>query len=266
MTGSAQSDAVILERAGAVATITLNRPDVLNALNLGLAEAFRSVVLSLEVDRSVRCVVIRGAGRAFMAGGDIGSFHRNLDKLAGTVGALIDVYHDAVRALARMPKPVLGSLHGAVAGAGLSLALNTDLAIAADNTVFTSAYANLGTSPDGGSTFFLPRMVGLRRAMEIALLADRFDAAKALDFGIVNRIVPEAELAAETTRLAERLASGPTAAYASTKRLLYESLQRDLAGQLEAERAGFVECAGTRDFAEGVTAFMGKRKAEFGGE
>ena len=258
-------EVVILERAGAVTTVTLNRPAVLNALNHELAERLRTVFGELEADASVRCVVVRGAGRAFMAGGDIGGFHRSLERIAETVGDMIDVYHDAVQILARMRKPVLGSLHGAVAGAGVSLALNTDLAIAADNTVFALAYTNLGTSPDGGSTFFLPRMVGLRRAMEIALLADRFDAAKALELGLVNRIVPEADLAAETAKLAERLASGPTAAYASTKRLLLGSFERELPGQLEAERAGFVGCAGTQDFAEGVNAFIGKRKPEFKG-
>ena len=262
---TAGSETAIVEREGAVATVTLNRPAVLNALDLDLATRFRAIVLDLEADPSVRCVVIRGAGRAFMAGGDVASFHRGLDTIGTTVGGLIDVYHDAVRALTRMPKPVIGSLHGAVAGAGLSLALSTDLAIAADNTVFTLAYASIGTSPDGGSTFFLPRLVGLRRAMAIALLADRFDAAKALELGLVNEVVPEAEIGAATQRLARRLADGPTAAYAATKKLLQASFENGLAAQLEGERAGFVGSAHTKDFAEGVTAFVQKRKPQFGG-
>ena len=259
------SGPVLTERAGAVAVVTLNRPEVLNALDPALAEALRAAALELEADAAVRCVVIRGAGRGFMAGGDLAGFHAGLERIAATVGSLIDTYHDAVRAFLRMPKPVLASLHGPVAGAGLSLALNADLAIAADSAVFTLAYANIGTSPDGGASYFLPRMVGRRRAMEIALLADRFDAARALDLGLVNRVVPEAELAAETMALAERLAAGPTRAYAATKRLIHQSFEADFAAQLEAERAGFVGCAGTRDFAEGVTAFVEKRKPKFEG-
>jgi 2-(1,2-epoxy-1,2-dihydrophenyl)acetyl-CoA isomerase len=260
------SEPVLLERDGAVATIVLNRPDKLNALDHRLAEAFRSIVLDVERDEAVRCVVVRGAGRGFMAGGDVAGFHTELGPgIAGHVGRLIDLYHDAVRALARMPKPTLASLHGPVAGAGLSMALSTDLAIAADNTVFTLAYASIGTSPDGGATFHLPRIVGRRRAMEIALLSDRFDAARALDLGIVNKVVPEAQLAAETKALAARLASGATGALAAAKRLIDASFESDLASQLEAERAGFVACTTTSDFAEGVTAFVQKRKPEFHG-
>src|SRR3546814_10062817 len=131
-----------------------------------MAQAFRGAMLELEQDAAVRCVVIRGAGRGFMAGGDVAGFHRDLDRIETVAGDLIEVFHEAVKAVARMPKPVLASLHGPVAGAGLSLALATDLAIAADTAVFTLAYANIGVSPDGGSTFSLPRLIGMRRAME----------------------------------------------------------------------------------------------------
>lgn len=257
---------VIVERAGPVATVTLNRPQVLNALDLGMAQAFRTAMLDLEQDTAIRCVVIRGAGRGFMAGGDVAGFHRDLDHIETVAGELIEVFHEAVKAVARMPKPVIASLHGPVAGAGLSLALNTDLAIAADNTVFTLAYAAIGVSPDGGSTFHLPRIVGMRRAMEIALLADRFDAAKALDLGLVNRVVPDADLAGETERLAARLAAGPTRAYAATKTLVRGSFETDLVTQLDAERTAFVASTATSDFASGVVAFTSKKKPEFRGE
>jgi len=257
---------VIVDRAGPVATVTLNRPKVLNALDLGMAQAFRTAMLDLEQDAAIRCVVIRGAGRGFMAGGDVAGFHRDLDRIETVAGELIEVFHEAVKAVARMPKPVIASLHGPVAGAGLSLALNTDLAIAADNAVFTLAYAAIGTSPDGGSTFLLPRIVGMRRAMEIALLADRFDAAKALDLGLVNRVVPAADLAAETDGLAARLAAGPTRAYAATKTLIRASFETDLSTQLDSERTAFVASSATGDFAEGVVAFASKKKPEFRGE
>jgi 2-(1,2-epoxy-1,2-dihydrophenyl)acetyl-CoA isomerase len=179
---------------------------------------------------------------------------------------MIDTYHVAVRTLVRMPKPVVGQLHGAVAGAGMSLAMNLDLAIAAEGTVFTLAYANLGTSPDGGSTFFLPRLVGRRRAMEIALLSNRFDAAKAHDLGLINDVVPAAEISEKGMALAQKLASGPTLAFARTKELIDQSFENDLATQLEAERVNFVASTYTNDFKEGVQAFVEKRKPEFKGE
>ncbi|MFN4089505.1 MAG: enoyl-CoA hydratase/isomerase family protein [Alphaproteobacteria bacterium] len=262
----AEEAPILVERAGAVATVTLNRPQVLNALDMAMAEALRAAMLDLEHDADVRCVVIRGAGRGFMAGGDVAGFHRDLDRIETVAGGLIEVFHEAVKAVARMPKPVLASLHGPVAGAGLSLALATDLAIAADTAVFTLAYANIGTSPDGGATFNLPRLAGMRRAMEIALLADRFDGAKALDLGLVNRVVPEADLAGETERLASRLAAGPTRAYSATKTLIRAASETDLVTQLDAERAAFVASTATRDFAAGVVAFTSKTKPDFSGE
>lgn len=260
------SDSVLVERDGPVTIVTLNRPDVLNALDQELSERFLEAVRAAEADSSVRCVVIRGAGRAFMAGGDVRGFHRDLAKIDQVSGDLIETFHEAVEIVVRMPKPVVASLHGAVAGAGLSLALAADLAIAADTAVFTLAYANIGINPDGGSTWFLPRVVGRRRAMELAMLADRFDAAKALDLGIVNRVVPEGSLEAETTALAERLAAGPTRAYATTKMLISGSFDRTLQGQLDLERESFVDGTATRDFREGVTAFVEKRKPDFRGE
>jgi len=262
----AEEASVIVTRAGAVATVTLNRPQVLNALDREMAEALRTVMLDLEQDDSVRCVVVRGAGRGFMAGGDVAGFHRDLDRIETVAGDLIEIFHEAVKAVARMPKPVLASLRGPVAGAGLSLALNTDLAVAADTTMFTLAYANIGVSPDGGATFHLPRLAGMRRAMEIALLADRFDAAKALDLGLVNQVVPEADLVTATEALAARLAAGPTRAYAATKALIRGSYETDLVTQLDAERAAFVGSTATRDFAAGVVAFTAKNKPEFRGE
>jgi 2-(1,2-epoxy-1,2-dihydrophenyl)acetyl-CoA isomerase len=260
------SDPIEVARDGAVATLTLNRPDKLNALDLEMAKALGVAVREIEADRAVRCLVLRGAGRGFQAGGDVARFHAELDNIRATMSELIGIYHEAVECLARMPKPVLASLHGAVAGAGLSLALNADLAIAADTTVFTLAYTNIGTSPDGGSSYFLPRLVGRRKAMEIALLSDRFDAAAAERLGLINWVVPEADLEAETAKLAARIAAGPTRAYAGVKDLLNRSFESELPKQLQAEQATFEACSETKDFAEGVTAFVEKRKPEFHGE
>jgi 2-(1,2-epoxy-1,2-dihydrophenyl)acetyl-CoA isomerase len=260
------SDPVLLRKEGAVAVITLNRPEVLNALSMEMAEMLCDICWQVEADTTVRSVLVHGAGKGFQAGGDIASFHKEMDRIGEHAGRMIDTYHVAVKTLARMPKPVLGQLHGAVAGAGLSLSMNLDLAIAAEGTMFTLAYANLGTSPDGGSTFFLPRLVGRRRAMEIALLSDRFDAARALDLGLINRVVPADKLTEEAMALATKLANGPTQAYARTKELIGQSFENDLAHQLEAERINFVASTGTADFKEGVDAFVNKRKPEFKGD
>ena len=182
------------------------------------------------------------------------------------VAELAGELHRAILALRQAPKPVLAAVHGAVAGAGVSVMAAADLAIAADDTKFTLAYSRIGASPDGGSTWFLPRLIGARRALELMLLADNFDAQTALQFGLVNRVVAAAALEAETARLAQRLADGPTLAYAATKALVNRSFESPLADQLDAEAAAFAQCAATRDFAAGVTAFVSKAKPEFNGD
>jgi 2-(1,2-epoxy-1,2-dihydrophenyl)acetyl-CoA isomerase len=172
--------------------------------------------------------------------------------------------HEAIVLLAEMRAPVIASLNGAVAGAGLSLALACDFAIAADNAKFTLAYVNIGASCDLSGSWSLPRLVGLRKALEIALLGDRFDAAEALRLGLVNRVVPEAELESTALALAQRLASGPAQSIAQMKRLMRISFEHDLRGQLDAERAAFLRCAATQDFSEGLDAFLAKRAPKFG--
>jgi 2-(1,2-epoxy-1,2-dihydrophenyl)acetyl-CoA isomerase len=160
----------------------------------------------------------------------------------------------------------VAQVHGAVAGFGMSLLMACDLAVAADDSYYTLAYILIGTSPDGGSTYGLPRIVGMKKAMEIALLGDRFDAATAERLGFVNRVVPAAELAGAARTLAQRLAAGPALAYAGTKRLLQQSLNSTLETQLQAEAESFARCASGPDFKEGVMAFVEKRKPNFKGE
>ncbi len=260
---------VLVECADHVGNVILNRPDVLNALNSEMAAEFHVALARYAQDSAIRCIAVRGAGEGFMAGGDIGFFQRHLTGLAaGNHGALHSVFddvHGAIRVMRGAPKPIVGGVHGAVAGFGISLMAACDLVVAADDTVFTLAYSLIGATPDGGATFALPRMIGLKRSMQLALLGERFDAQQALAMGLINQIVPAAELAAASHDLARRLAAGPTRAYAGTKRLLNASLNNDLNQQLDAERSEFLGCATTGDFAEGVNAFLAKRQPRFVG-
>jgi 2-(1,2-epoxy-1,2-dihydrophenyl)acetyl-CoA isomerase len=192
-------------------------------------------------------------------------FHADLPRMGRLVRECADELHHGILALRRAPKPVLASVHGAVAGAGVSLLLAADLAIAAADTKFTLAYSKIGASPDGGATHALPRLVGSRKALELALLADTFDAETACHLGLVNWVVVAGELVAETERIAQRLARGATRALAETKELVNQSFDHTLAAHLDAEVQAFARCAATRDFAEGVTAFVEKRKPEFKG-
>ncbi|MEP7295515.1 MAG: enoyl-CoA hydratase-related protein [Burkholderiales bacterium] len=253
---------VLCERDGAIARICFNRPAVLNAADTGLAAGFRDACVAFAADPGVRVVVISGEGRAFMAGGDIAQFRDDPQSVPAT---LIDPLHEGLKCLAGAASIVIASLHGVVAGAGMSIALGCDLAIAAEGTRFNMAYARLGASCDLGGSWHLPRLVGLRRALEIALLCDDLDAAQALQLGLVNRVVPAAELADATQVLAERLARGAPLAQGLLKRLMRESFGRDLAGQLDAERAGFSTCLASADFGEAVAAFLAKRPASFVG-
>ncbi|MEW5890856.1 MAG: enoyl-CoA hydratase-related protein [Pseudomonadota bacterium] len=249
-------------RDGAIAHLRFNRPGVLNAIDAATAQAFLAACRTLAADGEVRAVVVSGEGRAFIAGGDLAEMRRNPVEAAR---ALIGPLHEGIVLLAALDAPVIASLHGAVAGGGLGVALACDLAIAAEGTRFNLAYVNVGTSSDCSTSWALPRLVGLRKALEIALLGETFDAQEALRLGIVNRVVPAADLAAETEKLARRLTEGPPLALGRLKRLMRQSLNRELPAQLEAEAEGFLACAGTEDFAEGVGAFFEKRAPRYRG-
>jgi 2-(1,2-epoxy-1,2-dihydrophenyl)acetyl-CoA isomerase len=259
---------LLVEREGSVATLTLNRPDALNTLDYALMDALVAAAADVAADDALRVVVLRGAGRHFMAGGDLRTFAADLAKppaqrnadFRRTIGRL----HSAIEHFHRMPHPVVAQVHGAVAGFGLSLMNACDLVIAADDAYFASAYRNIALTPDGGGSWSLPRIVGMRRAMEILLLGERFDAQRALELGLVNRVVPAAELEGAVAAVVNALASGPVMAIRNAKRLLRESPGRTLSQQLDAEAASFGACAGTDDFAEGITAFLEKRPGRFG--
>ena len=260
---------LLVEIKDSIATLTFNRPEARNALSLELRAMLRDALQVIEYDPAVRCVVLQGAGENFMAGGDVKSMATKLDQTSDKLRAefmnRIHDLHPIMYTMRRMGKPIIASVAGAAAGAGVSMALAADLVIAADNAFFTLAYCHIGTSPDGSASFHLPRAVGMKKAMEIALLGDRFDAPSAAAMGMINFVVPAAELAAETTKLAQRLARGPTHVYGNTKRLLYRSLENEFEAQLQLEAETFADCAIRADFREGVSAFVEKRKAKFTG-
>ena len=258
---------VLVARDGAVATITLNRPSALNVLDLAMVDALVSATQGVANDAAIRAVVVQGAGPHFMAGGDIRTFAKSAgdppDQRQREFAQLVDRVHVAIEGIARMDKPVVARVQGAVAGFGLSLMNACDLAIAAEDAYFAAAYRNIGISPDGGGTYSLPRIVGQRRALEIMLLGGRYDAAQALAMGLVNRVVPLAELDAAVAKVVASLVDGPRHALAATKRLVRGSFDRTLSGQLAAEGASFGRLAATDDFLEGVAAFLAKRPAKF---
>jgi 2-(1,2-epoxy-1,2-dihydrophenyl)acetyl-CoA isomerase len=222
---------------------------------------------ALAADDGVRCIVIRGAGRHFMAGGDIRTFAARLgtppEERRQEFARIVQRVHTAIETIYGMPQPVVAAVHGAVAGFGLSLMCACDLAIAADSSYFTSAYRHIGLTPDGGATYALPRIVGVKKAMEIVLLGERFGVDEALRIGLVNRSVPEAELATATDKLAAALATGPALALRNGKRLINRSLSRSLSEQLDAEATSFGACSATADFVEGIGAFLAKRTPRF---
>jgi 2-(1,2-epoxy-1,2-dihydrophenyl)acetyl-CoA isomerase len=256
-----------VERNGAIATLTLNRPDALNTLDFPLMDALIDAAADVAADDTLRVVVLRGAGRHFMAGGDLRTFAAELAKPPAQrdidFRRVIGRLHSAIENFHRMPHPVVGQVHGAVAGFGLSLMNACDLVVAADDAYFASAYRNIALTPDGGGSWALPRIVGMRRAMEIMLLGERFDARRALELGLVNRVVPAAELERAVAAVVEALVNGPVLAIRNAKRLMRESLSRSLSEQLDAEAVSFGACSATADFAEGITAFLEKRPAVF---
>ena len=253
---------LLVERRGAIVHLCFNRPHALNAVDVPMAGALLEALRALIDDTSVRAVVLRGAGKGFMAGGDLATLRS--DPVQGAAD-LLGPLNEALELMAKINAPIIAQVHGVAAGAGLSLMLQADFVIAAQGTRFNLAYINLGTSCDVGASWALPRLVGMRKALEIALLGDTLTCADAERLGLINRAVSPDQIDAEVSLLADRLASGPTLAYGAMKRLMRTSFNNDLPAQLALEAAAFARCAGTRDFKIGIESFYGKYPAQFTG-
>jgi 2-(1,2-epoxy-1,2-dihydrophenyl)acetyl-CoA isomerase len=254
---------LIHTRQGAIATLRFDRPEAMNALDVPTAIALRDAVRAIAQDCGVRAVLLQGSGRAFVAGGDLATLRA--DPVQGAKD-LLEPLNEALVLLQALDAPVIAQVHGAAAGAGLSLMLMCDFVLAAEGTKFNLAYINLGTSCDVGASWALPRLVGLRHALEIALLGETFTAADALRLGLVNRVLPAAELDAAAQAFAARIAAGPTVAYGHMRRLMRGSAGRGLPEQLAAEAQAFGACARTADMREGIEAFFAKRPPQFRGQ
>lgn len=259
-------DTIIFEVDGGVATVTMNRPDAANGMNRALMKELAEVSIRCDEDRSIRAVVLTGAGRFFSAGGDVKSFATAGDDAGALVKELTMYLHAAIARFSRMDAPVVAAVNGMAAGAGFSLAAACDLAVAAESAVFVSAYTAVALSPDGSSTFFVPRLVGTRRAAELMLTNRRLTAAEALDWGLINEVVPDGEVLVRAGEVAAALATGPTVAFGTVKRLLQASASSSLETQMELEARAIADMTRTRDGREGVTAFVEKRPPGFAGE
>src|ERR1700720_1031964 len=259
---SLPDDPALLRIDGPIATITLNRPSAFNSIDLSIAKKLEQLGAAVEADDDIRVLVIEGEGRAFCAGGDLQTIGAAAaaDNIAPVVGELIKHYHAFIETLRRMPKIVLSSVHGSAAGAGMGLAFVADLCIAAEDARFTPAYAKIGVSPDGGSTVGMVGTVGIRRALQIFLAEDSFSAQQALDWGLVAKIVPAAELKAATRQFPERLAQNPPAAIGGTKSLVYQAPLTPTRQQLDAETENIIGGMLTEEFRVAVKKFTSKGK------
>ncbi len=261
-------ETVNVHRSDGASTIELNRPEALNAWNAQFGADLLAALRAVAEDDSVRAVAITGAGRAFSSGADL------KDVSGGDVTpeghpdvykALTERYHPIMHAIRDMPKPVVACVNGPAVGIGCSLALCCDLIVACESAYFLLAFVNIGLAPDGGSSLFMPTRVGMARASELALLGERLPAAKALEWGLINRVFADERLAEEGTALLARLAAGPTRSYAGSKRQLNNWLYPRMAEQLELEAQIQQEMAGSSDFVEGAMAFLQKRPTQFTG-
>jgi len=249
-----------------LAHITLNRPDAANSINEEMGKDLMHAALRCDEDPEIRAVLISGAGKIFSGGGDLKAFLAKGKELPYHVKEITTYLHAAMSRLTRMDAPTVAAVHGAVAGAGMSIAIACDIVVAAETTRFMVAYTRAGLVPDGSSTYFLPRIIGLKRALELTLTNRMFSAREALQWGLVTHVVPDNELLAQARAIALQLAAGPTRAYGISKRLLHSGWAETLETQMENESQAIANSARTSDAREGITAFLEKRKPKYKGQ
>lgn len=258
-------ETITLSIEDAVARLTLNRPDAANGMNLALMRELADAVHTCGASPDVRAILVTGSGRFFSAGGDLQSFASELDNLPRLLNELTLYLHAAISRLARMNAPVIAAVNGPCAGAGMSLACACDYVMVAESASFTMAYTAAGLSPDGSSTWFLPRRIGELRTRELMLTNRKLSAAEAVDWGLANRVVPDADLLQEAGQLATRLARGPTLSFGRVKTLLNDTFANGMETQMELEARAIASAATTADAQEGIRAFLAKEKPDFSG-
>lgn len=256
---------LLLERSGCVATITLNRPETGNAIDVAMATGLLKAALQCAANKAVRCVILTGAGSMFCAGGDIKAF-AEADDAATIIERITAPLHMAIARLARMDKPLVTAINGAAAGAGFGLALLGDVALAARSAKFAVAYGALGVTPDAGTSWLLPRLVGLRQAQRLALSGERIDAGEAERIGLISRVVDDEALGPEAMATAQKLAQQSGSALRQTRALLHASYSNGFESQLEREAEAISSAARGVDGREGIAAFIAKRKPSFGAD
>lgn len=259
---------VLLEaRHEGIATLVMNRPEKLNALSGALSTALNEALTCIAEDTSVRVVVLTGAGRAFCSGGDLGAIGKGRERNeTAELEPILRAGMQAVLKMRLMPQPVIAAVHGPAAGAGMNIALATDIRIAADNASFGQTFSRVGLFPDYGGTYFLPQLVGPSVAAELFYTGEMIDAATALKLGIVNRVVPAGQLEAEAKSLAQKIAQGPPMAIRAVKNVLFGKSKEELVKALDHEVQEQMKCFYSRDCSEGIRAFFEKRAPQFQGQ
>jgi 2-(1,2-epoxy-1,2-dihydrophenyl)acetyl-CoA isomerase len=256
-------ETILFSKTDGIATITLNRPDAANGINPKMAGELAGAALVCDQDSSVRCVILNANGKMFCAGGDLKSVGGEPENAAAKIKGMADDLHRATSSLARMEKPLVIAVQGMAAGAGFSIAVTGDFVVAAESAKFTMAYTAAGLSPDGSSSYFLPRLIGIRRTTDLMMTNRRLTASEAAEWGLINRVVPDDNVQTAALELATQLANGPTDSFGVVKKLLLCSFDNSLETQMELEGRAIAERAGSVNGQEGVRAFLEKRKPNF---
>lgn len=257
--------AVTLTLDNQVAIVTFNRTEHMNALNKEMCAQLEDIICKIKKNSFIRVIILRGAGEVFMAGSDLYEIYKEMDKAMADSVCLIRQFNAITLSLREMDKIVVAAVHGLVAGQGMSLMLAADLVVASEKTRFSLGYCNVATVPAGGVSFRLPRLVGAKKAMELLIMSEMFDAEQALAMGLINWVVPNDELTDYVFRLTDKIINGPMLAYAQTKHLINSSWQNKFASQLELEAEAFIKTINSKDFKTAVRAFVNKRQPDFEG-